>query len=141
MGNDIGPKDTPLEAGLSFAVSGKKGDFLGHEALSVQKAEGVRRRLLYFAVKDANPLLLHDEPIYRDGTLAGLTTSGGLGFRTGLSLCLGYVSCDPGETKAQMLASDYEIAVAGARYTLSPLDKAPYDPTGIRMRGCEGKMS
>jgi glycine cleavage system aminomethyltransferase T/glycine/D-amino acid oxidase-like deaminating enzyme len=135
-GHDIGPKDTPLEAGLSFAVSWQKDDFIGRGALLMQKAEGVKRRLMHFAVDGANPLLLHDEPIYRNGKLAGLTTSGGLGFRTGLSLALGYIACEPGETKAQLVASDYEIAVAGTRYALQPLDKPPYDPTGMRMRGC-----
>ncbi|TPN23620.1 FAD-dependent oxidoreductase [Mesorhizobium sp. B2-3-3] len=140
-GHDIGPKDTPLEAGLSFAVSWKKNDFIGRDALLAQKAGGVSRRLLHFAVDGANPLLLHDEPIYRNGKLAGLTTSGGLGSRTGLSLCLGYVACQPGETKAQVLASDYEIAVAGTRHMLRALDKPPYDPTGARMRGCEETIS
>jgi len=133
-GHDIGPKDTPLEAGLSFAVSWQKDHFIGREALLKTKVDGVRRRLMHFAVVGANPLLLHDEPIYRDGKFAGLTTSGGLGVRTGLSLCLGYVACAPGEAKAQLLASDYEIAVAGTRYRLQPLDKPPYDPTGMRMR-------
>ncbi|TPL07154.1 FAD-dependent oxidoreductase [Mesorhizobium sp. B2-4-14] len=140
-GHDIGPKDTPLEAGLSFAVSWKKNDFIGRDALLAQKAEGVRRRLVHFAIDGANPLLLHDEPIYRNGKLAGLTTSGGLGSRTGLSLCLGYVACKPGETKAQVQASDYEIAVAGTRHMLRALDKPPYDPTGARMRGCEETIS
>ncbi|TPN46940.1 FAD-dependent oxidoreductase [Mesorhizobium sp. B1-1-4] len=133
-GHDIGPKDTPLEAGLSFAVSWKRDDFIGRDALLKQKADGLKRRLMHFAVDGDNPLLLHDEPIYRDGKLAGLTTSGGLGVRTGLSLCLGYVACDPGEAKTQLLACDYQIAVAGARYRLRPLDKPPYDPTGSRMR-------
>ncbi|OBQ60973.1 oxidoreductase [Mesorhizobium loti] len=140
-GHDIGPKDTPLEAGLSFAVSWKKGDFIGREALLAQKAEGVKRRLMHFAVVDANPLLLHDEPIYRDGKLAGLTTSGGLGFRTDLSLCLGYITCEPGETAARMQASRYEIAVAGTRHALRPLDRPPYDPTGARMRPREERNS
>lgn len=134
-GHDIGPKDTPLEAGLSFAVSWKKGDFLGYEALCRQKSEGVQRRLMHFAVDGANPLLLHDEPIYRSGKLAGLTASGGLGARTGLSLCLGYVACAPGEKKEELLASGYEIAVAGERYRLLPLERAPYDASGSRMRG------
>lgn len=133
-GHDIGPKDTPLEAGLSFAVSWKKETFLGREALLRQKSEGARRRLLHFAVDGARPLLLHDEPIYRNGKLAGLTTSGGLGFRTGLSLCLGYVACGASESKDSLLAADYTIAVAGERYRLQPLDKPPYDPSGTRMR-------
>jgi glycine cleavage system aminomethyltransferase T len=133
-GHDIGAKDTPIEAGLSFAVSWQKENFLGREALLALRAKGVRRHLMHFAVAGANPLLLHDEPIYRDGKLAGTTTSGGLGPRTGLSLCLGYVSCEPGETRAELLASDYEIDIAGERYALNPLGKPPYDPAGLRMR-------
>lgn len=136
-GHDIGAKDTPLEAGLSFAVSWEKDDFLGRKALLSQRAEGVRRHLLHFAVDGANPLLLHDEPIYRDGRLAGLTTSGGLGARTGLSLCLGYVDCEQKEPKEQLLASHYEIAVAGERYRLRPLEKPPYEASGMRMRTLE----
>jgi glycine cleavage system T protein len=136
-GHDIGPKETPLEAGLAFTVAWKKGDFVGRDALEKQKTEGVRRRLMHFAVRGANPLLLHDEPVYRDGRLAGLTTSGGFGPRTGLSLCLAYVECKPGETKPDLLKSSYEIAVAGDRFTLLPLEKAPYDAAGTRMRGGE----
>jgi 4-methylaminobutanoate oxidase (formaldehyde-forming) len=133
-GHDIGAKDTPNEAGLSFAVSWHKEDFLGREALLAQRANGVRRHLLHFAVDGANPLLLHDEPIYRDGNLAGWTTSGGLGPRTGLSLCFGYIRCEPGESRTNLMASDYEIDIAGERYALRSLGRAPYDPTGLRMR-------
>jgi glycine cleavage system aminomethyltransferase T len=133
-GHDIGPKETPLEAGLSHAVSWGKSGFLGEAALRHQKSGGISRRLMHFAVEGASPLLLHDEPIYRDGQLAGLTTSGGLGFRTGLSLCLGYVKHDPGEPRDQLLNSAYEIAVAGKRYTMKALAKAPYDPAGSRLR-------
>ena len=32
------------------------------------------------------------------------------------------------------MASDYEIDVAGERYALRPLGRAPYDPAGLRMR-------
>ena len=133
-GHDIGPKETPLEAGLGFAIDWKKSGFLGEEALRKQRQAGISKRLMHFAVDGANPLLLHDEPIYRDGRFAGLTTSGGQGARTGLSLCLGYVASDPGETRDQLMSSTYEIAVAGERYRLKPLAQAPYDATGARLR-------
>lgn len=133
-GHDIGPKETPLEAGLGFAVAWRKTGFLGEDALRGQKEAGLRKRLMHFSVEGANPLLLHDEPIYRDGRYAGLTTSGGQGFRTGLALCLGYVACTPEETREALLASSYEIAVAGERYRLKPLASPPYDPAGSRLR-------
>jgi 4-methylaminobutanoate oxidase (formaldehyde-forming) len=133
-GHDIGPKETPLEAGLGFAVAWKKTGFIGEETLRKQREAGVTKRLMHFAVEDAHPLLLHDEPIYRDGRYAGLTTSGGQGFRTGLTLCLGYIACEPGEMRETLLQSDYEIAVAGERYRLKPLAAPPYDAAGQRLR-------
>jgi glycine cleavage system aminomethyltransferase T/glycine/D-amino acid oxidase-like deaminating enzyme len=133
-GHDIGPKETPLEAGLGFAVARKKTGFLGEEILRQQKANGITKRLMHFAVEGANPLLLHDEPIYRDGKYAGLTTSGGQGFRTGLALCLGYIACEAGESRDQLLSSQYEIAVAGERFQLRPLAQPPYDAAGSRLR-------
>jgi 4-methylaminobutanoate oxidase (formaldehyde-forming) len=135
-GHDIGPDDTPLEAGLGFAVAwDKPGGFLGHDALLRQKDAGVDRRLLQFQVEDGAPLLLHDEPIYRDGELVGHSTSGGRGFRTGLTLALGYVTAEPGLTRAELLEGPYEIGVAGKRFRLRALARAPYDPDGQRMKG------
>jgi len=128
-GHDIGPDDTPLEAGLGFAVAwDKPGGFLGREALLVRRDAGLERRLVLFSVDHgAHPLLLHDEPIYRDGALVGRTTSGAYGFRTGLSLCLATVTMP--------VESGYEVAVAGERFAISPLRRPPYDPDGARMRG------
>jgi 4-methylaminobutanoate oxidase (formaldehyde-forming) len=128
-GHDMGPDNTPLEAGLGFAVAWDKPDgFLGREALLARRDAGLERRLVLFSVDDgAHPLLLHDEPIYRDGELFGRTTSGAYGFRTGLSLCLGMVTL-PTEGR-------YEVAVAGERFAISPLRRPPYDPDGARVRG------
>ncbi|MDX1422243.1 MAG: FAD-dependent oxidoreductase [Kiloniellales bacterium] len=134
-GHDIGPDDTPLEAGLGFAVAwDKPGGFLGREALLRLKESGVARRLVLFQVAAGTPLVLHDEPIYRDGALVGRTTSGGRGFRTGLTLALGYVSAAPGVGHGDLLAGRYEIGVAGTRFPLAALPRAPYDPDGRRMR-------
>ena len=82
-GHDIGPEDSPLEAGLGFAVGFEKEiDFVGRSALLAQRARGLSRHLLLFSVEDASPLLLHDEPVYSSGRLVGRTTSGARGFRT-----------------------------------------------------------
>lgn len=140
-GHDIGPEETPLEAGLAFAVAwDKPGGFIGREALLRRREQGTERRLLVFDVADADdgepPLLLHDEPIYRDGVLVGKTTSGARGFRTGQSIALGYVRPPDGErcSKDVLLAGSYEIKVAGRRHAATPMWRAPYDPEGARLR-------
>ncbi len=133
-GHDIGTHDTPLEAGLAFAVTWNKPDgFIGRDALFAQREAGVvRRRLLQFEAARARPLLLHDEPVYRDGVLVGHTTSGGRGFRTGRSLCFAYVQCDPVAPHGALFAGDYEIDVAGERFPLRALRHPVYDPGGTR---------
>lgn len=135
-GHDIGPEETPLEAGLAFAVAcDKPSGFIGRDALLRQRQTGVARRMIMFAVEGGQPLLLHDEPIYRDGRLAGRTTSGARGFRTGLNLCMGYLGCPPGAPRGELLQGDYEIGIGGERQPLRPLERPPYDPAGARMRG------
>jgi len=43
-GNDIDETTTPLEAGLGFVVKLKKDSFIGREALTKQKTEGIKRK-------------------------------------------------------------------------------------------------
>jgi 4-methylaminobutanoate oxidase (formaldehyde-forming) len=135
-GHDIGPDDSPLEAGLGFAVAWDKSSrFIGREALVAQRRDGIRRRLMLFAVTGEPRLMLHDEPIYRDGRLVGRTTSGGRGFRTGETLCMGYVDCDRGTSGKARLEGLFEVDVAGERHRLRALAVPAYDPSGNRMRG------
>jgi 4-methylaminobutanoate oxidase (formaldehyde-forming) len=139
-GHDMGPEETPLEVGLGFAVAwDKPGGFIGREALLRRRDAGVSSRLMQFAVEGAHPLLLHDEPVYRDGKLVGRTTSGNRGFRTGLSLCLAMIGCEAGEPIETLHAGRYEIGIAGVRYPLRALPRPAYDPDGARMRGQGGE--
>ncbi len=49
-GHDIADEDTPLEAGLGFAVAwDKTGGFIGKEALEKQRAKNVQRQSAWYA--------------------------------------------------------------------------------------------
>ena len=89
---------------------------------------------MQFLLEDPEPLLYHNEPIWRDGDVAGYLTSGAYGHHLGAAVGLGYVKCAAGETAREVLASDYAIEVAGeksaVRASLEPL----YDPKGERLR-------
>ncbi|MCP4376609.1 MAG: aminomethyl transferase family protein, partial [bacterium] len=78
FGHDIDNIDTPLEAGLGFAVKLEKDEgFIGRDALSAQKAEGgFKRRLLQFKLLDSGPLMYHAELIFRNGQFAGYIRAG-----------------------------------------------------------------
>jgi len=112
FGHDISSEDHVLEAGLGFAVRTDKGDFLGRDAVLAKRAAGLERRLVQFRLRDPGPLLYHGEPILRDGRIVGHLTSGNYGHTLGAAVGLGYVPC-AGETAEALLASRYEIDVAG----------------------------
>jgi 4-methylaminobutanoate oxidase (formaldehyde-forming) len=116
-GADITEEDTPLEAGLGFAVAwSKEGGFIGRDALLRQRESGLRRRLVQVALEDGSKLLYHNEPIWRDGRLAGRITSGMFGHTMGKSLGMGYIENASGLADDDfVLEGRYEIEVAGAR--------------------------
>ncbi len=133
FGHDITCEDHVVEAGLGFAVKTDKPDFIGRDAVLRKKENGLENRLLQFMLNDGEPLLYHNEPILRDGQLVGYLSSGSYGHTLGGAVGLGYVPCK-GETVADVLASTYEIDVAGVRVKATPSMKPLYDPKSERVK-------
>ncbi|MBB95725.1 MAG: FAD-dependent oxidoreductase [Rhodobacteraceae bacterium] len=133
FGHDITPEDHVLEAGLGFAVKTAKPDFIGREAVLDKKDRGLDRRLVQFCLTDPEPLLYHNEPILRDGEIVGHLTSGAFGHHLGCAVGMGYVPCR-GEPAEAVLASDYQIDVAGTRVAARASMKPFYDPQSLRVR-------
>jgi len=133
FGHDITCEDHVVEAGLGFAVKTDKPDFIGRDAVLRKKEEGVETRLLQFILDDGEPLLYHNEPILRDGQLVGYLSSGSYGHTLGAAVGLGYVPCK-GESVADVLASNFEIDVAGVRVKATASMKPLYDPKSERVK-------
>ena len=133
FGHDITCEDHVLEAGLGFAVKTSKPDFIGRDAVLRKKENGLDRRLLQFVLNDSEPLLYHNEPILRDGELVGHLTSGNYGHTIGAAIGLGYVPCKD-ETVSDILASNYEIDVAGSKIRADVGIKPIYDPKSERVK-------
>ena len=132
-GHDITDEDTPLEAGLGFAVDWKKPDgFCGKEALEKQRGRILPKRLVQFRLEDPDRLLYHDEPIFRDGELVGRTTSGMWSYTEDRCLALGYLTNPDGVSKSWLEAGNYEIEVAGVRIPATASLRPFYAP---RTRG------
>jgi 4-methylaminobutanoate oxidase (formaldehyde-forming) len=134
-GHDIGSDDTPLEAGLGFAVAFKKDGFVGRDALLRQRDKPLGRRLLMFTLDEPAPLLLGDEPIYRDGVLVGRITSGAYGHTLGRSVGMGYVTDAGGVDSAFVGAGRWELEIAMERLAATAHLESPYDPKSARVRG------
>ncbi|HIG42020.1 MAG TPA: FAD-dependent oxidoreductase [Gammaproteobacteria bacterium] len=134
-GHDITDEDTPLEAGLGFAVSfDKPGGFIGREALLRQKETGLKKRLVQFLLNDPEPLLYHNEPIWRDNQIVGYITSGMYGHTLGGAVGLGYVNHEDGVNADFVNSGRYEIEVAGVRVPATASLRPMYDPKNSRIR-------
>ncbi|WP_343116871.1 FAD-dependent oxidoreductase [Ostreiculturibacter nitratireducens] len=133
FGHDITCEDHVLEAGLGFAVKTAKADFIGRDAVLRKRDEGLSKRLVQFRLTEADAMLYHNEPVIRDGRIVGHLSSGAYGHHLGGAMGLGYVPC-AGESPADMLASAYEIDVAGRRVKAEVSLKPMYDPEGARVK-------
>lgn len=134
-GHDVSPADTPVEAGIGFVAALKaKKDFIGRAVIERQKAEGVTRRLVHILLDDPAPILLHDEPIWRDDQIVGRVTSGSYGCALGASVGQGYVTCDGPVTADWITAGRYQIEIAGERHAAQVSLRPFYDPDNTRTK-------
>ena len=128
-GDDICDEDTPLEAGLSWGVAwDKPGGFIGRDALLSQRETGITRRLVQFRIDDPKPLLYHNEPVYKDGTIVGRITSGMYGHTVGAALGMGYVSHEVDVPRDQVIEGSFEVEINGKRFPATASFRPFYDP-------------
>ncbi|MDP5367341.1 MAG: FAD-dependent oxidoreductase, partial [Paracoccaceae bacterium] len=132
-GHDITDEDHVLEAGLGFAVRTAKGDFIGRDAVLRKREAGLNRRMVQFLLQDPEPMLFHNEALVRDGQIVSIVTSANYGHALGGAVGMAYVPC-AGQTTEDVLASTYEIEVAGRRFAATPSLTPLYDPMGERMK-------
>jgi 4-methylaminobutanoate oxidase (formaldehyde-forming) len=133
FGHDITDETSPLESGLGFAVAwDKPGGFIGRDALLPARGRKMKRRLVSLVLDDAAPLLLHDEPIWRDGERVGIVASGMFGHTVGRSVGLGYVSREDGVDAAWLAAGTWEVEIACERHPCRVSLAAPVDTKAVR---------
>ncbi len=135
--HDMGACDTLLEAGLAFTCAwDKPGGFIGREALLAQREAGpLTRRLALFVLDDPEPVLVHAEPLLRNGERVGDTTSAAYAHTLGASAALGYVRCADGVTDDYLTSGEYVIEQANRSHGAKLWLKPPYDPASKRARG------
>lgn len=129
-GADLTGDRTPLEAGLGWSVSFKKGDFVGRGALAHQKASGVPTRLSCLTLDDPDAVLLGKEPVLREGKAVAYVTSANTGYTVGRTIAYAYLPADlarPGEA--------FEIEYLGTRLAATVVADPLYDPSGSRLKG------
>ncbi len=133
-GADVGPADTPAEAGLDATVAmDKPGGFIGREALLAAPAP--RRRLVPILLVDPEPLLYHGESVLQGGHLVGRVTSGAYGHTLGAAVGLAAITGEPEEVDQVVAEGGVEVEIAGERVPARLSARPFYDPEGRRLRG------
>ena len=136
-GHELSPDETPLEAGLGFAVAwDKPGGFVGREALLAQRAAGadaLAKRLVAFRAVDPAVTLWGGERLWRDSEPLGYTTSAAYGHAVGGAVALGYARNPDGVTHEWLMAGDYAAEVNGERHPLEASLRPFYNPDRSRV--------
>jgi len=120
-GVDITPDYNPFEAGLQFLIDWNKGDFIGAEALTRIKQEGVQQKLVCLALDNPLPVF-GGEAIFCGEKVVAQTTSGNFSYSTGKSIVLGYLPVDVIDR------SDFRVETFGEQSPASIVKGAIYDP-------------
>ncbi len=116
FGAELGPDETPLDAGLLYTVKFDKGDFVGRDALLRQREAGARKRLAILTLDDPDAFPWGGEPILRDGLPVGEVTSAGYSAKLGRAIVMTYVRGTAPVTREHVLAGKYEVDIAGRRF-------------------------
>ncbi|MGB0623368.1 MAG: aminomethyltransferase family protein, partial [Luminiphilus sp.] len=133
--HDITDEDSPLEAGLGFVIKfDKPGGFIGRDALLAQQEQGVSRHLVQLKLNDPEPLIYHNEPIWRGNEIVGHITSAAYGHTLGGAVGLGYVSAETGAPADSVLGDTYEVEVACERFSADVSLRPLYDPDNAKIR-------
>jgi 4-methylaminobutanoate oxidase (formaldehyde-forming) len=91
-GAELGPDETPFEAGMMAAVDlDKPGGFIGRDALLARQGQPLRKKLVTLVVASPEPYLWGGESIWVNGQAAGEISSAGWSPAAGACMALGYV--------------------------------------------------
>ena len=91
-GAELGPDETPFEAGLTLSIKlDKPADFIGRTALQAALGQPLRKKLLTFVLADPADYVWGGEAVLVDDQPAGELSSAGWSPRAGACVALGYV--------------------------------------------------
>jgi 4-methylaminobutanoate oxidase (formaldehyde-forming) len=130
--SDITPNDTPLEAGLGWALRNTNAGFIGAEALAC--AGPLSKRFAGFTLDDPSVVLVGRETILRNGVPVGYLTSGGYGYTIGKSVGYGYIRNSSGVSDDFKSSGSYALIVASETYPAQITLEAPFDPSNSRVK-------
>ncbi len=129
-GSELTNEIDMFEGSMERFIRLDKEDFIGRAASLTRKQQGERTKLTYMAVEASDNDCRGNEPVYCNGKLVGITTSGAYGFAVNKSLAFAYVEPDltkPGEA--------FEILLLGERKKARIIAEPAWDAANVRLKG------
>ncbi len=123
-GSDLSPDKTPIEAGLSIFVDLQKPEFVGRDALTRQKQEGVKRRLVPFKMTGASPPPRSHYAVFKGDLQIAETTSGSLSPTLKIGIGMAYIP-----TEFARINEQIDIEIRGKRFP-AVIEKKPLHRAG-----------
>ena len=120
-GDELSADITPIEASLSMFVKLDKPEFIGKEALALQKAEGVKRRIVGLEL-DGNAIPRHGYPVEVDGVQVGEITTGYRSISTGKSVAMAMIN-----KPYDKLGTKVEVRIRKKTFPATVVKKRFYD--------------
>lgn len=120
-GDELADDITPIEASLSMFVKLDKEEFIGKEALALQKAEGVRRRIVGIEL-EGNAIPRHGYPVEVNGEVVGEVTTGYRSISTGKSVAMAMV-----QKPFDKLGTEVEVRIRKKTFPAKVVKKRFYD--------------
>jgi dimethylglycine dehydrogenase len=93
-GSELTAEIDMFEASMDRFIRLDKTEFIGKAACLSKHQRGPRMVLVYMSVDNTDADCIGNEPVYHNGKIVGLTTSGAFGYATNLSLAFAYVQPD-----------------------------------------------
>ena len=127
-GGEINSETNPYEAGLGFAISTKKEDFIGKSSID-QKRETLSRRLAAITFDDIQNVPMGNEPIFIDNKVVGRIKSAGQGYTLGKAIAYAYLPLEHAN-----VGTSIEVEMFGVRSSATIQSEPLFDPEGSRIK-------
>ncbi len=126
-GSELTAEIDMFEASMERFIRLDKEDFIGKSASLARKQRGPRMKLIYMEIDNTDSDCVGNEPVYRNGKIVGLTTSGGYGHNVNKSLAFAYV--DPQLTAP---GTQFEVLVFNERRAARLIPEPVWDAANAR---------
>ena len=128
-GAELTTEVTPGAAGLEWLCSTGK-DYVGRTAVDAMRGQAPGKRYVTLDVDAAAPPCWGTEPLLVGDRPVGFVTSGGMGWRTGRMLAVGWI-----DSEHARIGNTLQVQILLRCHDATIVQDPVYDPDNLRLRG------